>query len=734
MPIYLGEGLSFDDILLEPKYSEIGSRFNNQISFYQSFLPALKYPIMSANMDTITKSEMANKMWELGCLGIVHRFMSVEDQINELNKIEIGYKIPCIGTGKEQQERLDKIISNVPGIDYVLIDIAHGHSQNMINQIEYISGQYDNLKIIAGNIATYQGAIDLIRAGASILKIGVGPGCLGPGTRILMENGTYKNIEDISLHDKVINCNGVAVEVVGVKFSGFKKVYKYRNNNFYKETLVTGDHQHLCGDYSSTPNIFNDGCLSKTLDKLTHSKESKYKWSRIDEFKEKVCLLPKNIEFNIPESFNIELSNFAIANRNWKELINYPTITPSYDLGYIFGMFLGDGCSSIYKTKRNVKEKETRNTCGQLYWTLGLNEKTIAEKLSNSLNKVFGSFANTQLKYNRNTIKVYNQSNILARMFLDFGKKQEKNLPIKYWCKNIEYLKGLLDGLVDSDGTSPDKGSVDYRTSFGNTSSHLIELYIIAHKIVNKYFPSISVKPPTTGKLKNCNIDNCHESYVVRGVRDPELLLTKNYQISRIYSNIVKNEIIVPTYDIEVDCPTHSFIANNVIVHNSLCSTRVNTGCGVPQLTAIEEVKQAVKDIGKPIGIIADGGIKTAGDIIKALVFGADLIMIGNLLSGTNETPGKIYQDSNGMYKIFRGMASKSAQEDWKGFASSIEGEIKKVYLRGPVENIINELIANILSGMSYLNAKSLPELQKNVSYRKISQAGLRESVPHGLL
>ena len=162
----------------------------------------------------------------------------------------------------------------------------------------------------------------------------------------------------------------------------------------------------------------------------------------------------------------------------------------------------------------------------------------------------------------------------------------------------------------------------------------------------------------------------------------------------------------------------------------SMCTTRVITGCGVPQLTAISRCAQVARKANVPI--IADGGIRSSGDIVKALSSGAHTVMLGSLLSGTIETPG---ENEHGK-KLYRGMASKSAQESWRGGipkGMAAEGESIKVPIKGYVEDIINELCGGLRSGMTYLNANNLEELPLNAEFMEITPMGRNESVAHGL-
>jgi len=162
----------------------------------------------------------------------------------------------------------------------------------------------------------------------------------------------------------------------------------------------------------------------------------------------------------------------------------------------------------------------------------------------------------------------------------------------------------------------------------------------------------------------------------------------------------------------------------------SMCTTRIITGCGVPQLTAVAMcVLEAQKH---NVPVIADGGIKTSGDIVKAFAAGAQAVMLGSMLSGCLETPGEI----EGGRKRYRGMASKDAQVSWRGElpkGMAAEGEARWVPCKGSVENIIHELCGGVRSGMTYLNANSIAEITKNARFMEMTASGMMESKPHGL-
>ncbi|HHZ94729.1 MAG TPA: guanosine monophosphate reductase [Flavobacteriales bacterium] len=163
----------------------------------------------------------------------------------------------------------------------------------------------------------------------------------------------------------------------------------------------------------------------------------------------------------------------------------------------------------------------------------------------------------------------------------------------------------------------------------------------------------------------------------------------------------------------------------------SICSTRIQTGHGLPGLHTLFECSKTEKDV----SIIADGGIKSPGDIVKALAAGADFVMVGSLLSGTIETPGDVLHEPTGeTFKVYRGMASKDAQVSWRGKSSSNEGVSTTVPFRGPVRNILEDIKNGIRSGLSYSGARHLSEFQAKAKFVRQTNAGSVESSAHILL
>lgn len=176
----------------------------------------------------------------------------------------------------------------------------------------------------------------------------------------------------------------------------------------------------------------------------------------------------------------------------------------------------------------------------------------------------------------------------------------------------------------------------------------------------------------------------------------------------------------------------------------SICTTRVISGMGVPQVTAIMEVYKVSK--AKKIPVIADGGIKSSGDIVKALASGADTVMLGSLLAGTNESPGEKVTINGREFKKYRGMGSVAAmkeggaarygQEYVKGkekklIAEGVEGFVP---YKGALEDVVNQLVGGLRTGMYYTGVKNIEELKTKTRFQKITQASLIESYPHDIV
>jgi IMP dehydrogenase len=174
----------------------------------------------------------------------------------------------------------------------------------------------------------------------------------------------------------------------------------------------------------------------------------------------------------------------------------------------------------------------------------------------------------------------------------------------------------------------------------------------------------------------------------------------------------------------------------------SICTTRIVAGVGVPQLTAILEAVDEAQKRGIPI--IADGGIKYSGDIVKALAAGADCVMVGSLLAGTDESPGETYLYQGRTYKAYRGMGSVGAMARGSAdryFQQEVKDQLKlvpegiegQVPYKGPVGAVLHQLVGGLRAGMGYVGAANLTDLRNRARFIRISPAAARESHTHGV-
>jgi IMP dehydrogenase len=171
----------------------------------------------------------------------------------------------------------------------------------------------------------------------------------------------------------------------------------------------------------------------------------------------------------------------------------------------------------------------------------------------------------------------------------------------------------------------------------------------------------------------------------------------------------------------------------------SICTTRVIAGVGVPQFSAIQWVSPVCREHGIPL--IADGGLRYSGDVVKALAAGADVVMVGSMLAGTDESPGAIVRMQGRNYKEYRGMGSTAAMQKGSGdrYGQNSSGKLvpegveARIPYKGPLASVIFQLVGGVRSGMGYVGAANLQELREKVKFVRITSGGLRESHPHDI-
>jgi IMP dehydrogenase len=844
------EGLAFDDVLLVPAESEV---LPNDVSTRTRLTREIELaiPVVSAAMDTVTEARLAIALARAGGLGVIHRNLSIQDQVAEVDKVKrseagmivepvtlppdalvsealalmarfrisgvpitdadgilVGIltnrdlrfetdtaqpvhalmtsrdlvtapvgttlaeaeqilhrnrveKLPvvdadgrlrglitvkdiskrleypdatkdpqgrlrvgaAVGVGSDAVERADALVAQ--GVDVLVLDTAHGHSRSVVEMAAKLRARFD-VQLVAGNVATAEGAQALIAAGVDGLKAGVGPGCFAAGTRVLMADAMYKNIEDIRPGDRVINMQGDPVTVVGARCTGIREVVSSRHTAWYHETIVTPDHLHYVGDLSTaSPVSVQSSGYVRLLEKPTKGGATKLGWKAVSELDRTAFLAPRHVAFELADHLEIDLRDFAV--RKHKQLDRYITeIRESYELGYVFGAFLGDGDIHISRSRNSE--------AGRVGWTFGPSERRIARKFTQCLEVASGVRVSAQ---EGRVLRVYFYSLQWARLLSQFGKRDQKHLPARYLCGDPRYLHGLLDGLIDSDGYVEAGG----RLCFRNTSPRLIELFAVLCLLLHGSIPELRAERPSAGGLIGTHDEACRPSLRARlNATHAKRHLTDYQVVKRLESLPLRSAL--PVYDIEVDCPTHSFIADNVIVHNSICTTRVVAGVGVPQVTAVYDCARVCA--AEAVPLIADGGIRSSGDVAKAISAGADSVMLGSALAGTDEAPGDVIVVQGERYKEYRGMGSLGAMKA-RGFSKDryFQGDVEdvdelvpegiegRVPYKGPTQAVLHQLVGGLRQSMGYCGAATIAEMKEKTRFVRITAAGLLESHPH---
>ncbi len=459
--------LTFDDVHMVPQKSDIRSRKTGvDLSVrLQNTNITLGAPFIASPMDTVASPRLAIEIQRNNAgIAILHRYCDIETQRRAVEEVRsAGYHVgAAVGISGDYIERANAVIG--AGAQVICVDVAHGHHVLMEEALKKLRAEFPQIHIMAGNVATPEGYLDLSDWGANSVRLGVGSGCLGGNSLITMADGSFKKIYQIRVGDQVMDMHGTPRRVVGVKFSGLKSVVRIQTQKYYSPLLATPDHHFL-------------------------------------------------------------------TESGWE-------------------------CA------------------GALH---------------------------------KSTIK----------------------------------LKGVGNALI-------------------------------------------------------------------------------KYKFYRHYGK-------VHTYDIETDGPTHTFIANGVVVHNSICSTRVQTGHGYPMFQNILDVAA----VAKKAQIISDGGIRQYGDIVKALGAGADLVMMGSMFAGTDEAPGELVATEHGTRKTYRGMASKQSQTEWRGFHTSNEGVATTIPCKGPLKNVLDDMKNGVASGFSYSGAANAAELRSKAVFVEVSYASAVEATPH---
>lgn len=577
-------------------------------------------------------------------------------------------------------EALERISEMRKYIDAVVIDTAQGDSRFAFQTLENIKNAYEDLDVVVGNISSGASAKAIAAAGADGLKVGQGGGCFQAGTRVLMADASYKNIEDIKPGDRVINMHGNPVTVRKAWCTGTKPTMLLIHSNSPFCIGVTPDHRFWATQLSA--------------------QEATPSWRPIGEGEHQLQLLsPRAVQFGLPSSFDVEVGDERARS--------------GYELGYLFGFFLGSERAGVTDHDRVIIYLRPQNASAMF-------------KLSRAIEVATGEDPRVLRNDAGHPGGVELLSPAWAKLFTGFGEDDQRRLPSEYMCSDLGYLQGMSDGLLDANASGR-PGVLS-----GTSSPMIAELLYVLNLLLYGRPPQLDWR--TLGGLPNWEYSITTGSEALDGPENTTL-------VRNAYTCPGTSE--VPVYDIEVDCPTHSFVAGNTIVHNSICTTRIETGMGKPQVTAVYDCARAVEKYDIPV--CSDGGVTKKGDVSIAIAAGAHSVMMGRMFAGTDEAPGdKIVRSDGSTVMMYRGMGSASAIRDSSssrkryggsdGYDPLPEGVEAEIPYQGPVSVIISDITKALRKSMAYVGSKDIAEHRSDTTLVRITNSGLRESQPHDIV
>lgn len=717
---------------------------------------------------------------------------------DELGRLRVA---AAIGATGDYLERAEALINS--RADAIVVDTAHGHSSRVIEAVKKIKQKFPETEIIAGNIATGEAAKALVSVGVNAVKVGIGPGsiCLNSKALVLMYDNSIKQICDVKLGEKVITHLGRARQVTKTyrrKYQG--DMIEINVAGCPDKVQATPNHEFLAVTFDASEKLRSKSGAKYFFSKPKYNKG--LRWVRADELKKQdVLVVPKQkyeaetcffdlldavphynsdehniwgkkIGFNpnveshgkLSEKFGttkriIETiisgkrkvsDSLTLSVNEYLNEVNYQRILQPQKLNrYIF---LDANLMRLigYFTAEGYVVGNANNR--QLRFAFNENEVEFIEDVKQLVSKIFGYDKTAVRPTPRRAIEIIVSNHAIAKFFEWLMPKGavNKRLPDFVLNQSPENLRQFLIGALRGDGSLKDARRVGYKTASPHLAHQIAEVFARLG-----YLASVQSYEP-----KN---ESYSTSYYVRiggeqakrfAVEFPELNLDFPENIKHkqdvfadedyFYVAIRSVEILenqeLEVFNLEVE-EDHTYIANRVAVHN--CTTRVVTGAGVPQITAIIECVNAAKGSGVPV--IADGGVKFSGDVAKAIAAGADSVMIGSLFAGTEEAPGETILFQGRTFKTYRGMGSigamkrgssdRYAQEgtvsDSKYVPEGIEG---RVAYKGTLAEMVTQLVGGLRSGMGYTGCKNIKELQENAKFIRITSAGLRESHVHDVI
>ena len=707
----------------------------------------------------------------------------------------------AIGATGDYLERAAALIKS--RVDAIVIDTAHGHSSRVIEAVKQVKNKFPNIQIIAGNVATAEAAAALINVGVDAVKVGIGPGsiCLDENALILMDDNGVKKICDVKLNDKVITHRGRARkvtktyrrqyqgEMIEINVAGCPDVVRATpNHEFLAVTFdASGKTRSKNGAkyYFSKPK-FNKGLRWIRADKLKaqdvlaipkqkyeaeicffdlHDAVPHYSCDPNSIWGNKIGINPNRESYRqLSEKFEttnrvmesivrkkrLLVDSLSLAVNEYLDEIDYQRVLEPQKLNRF--IILDENLMRLigYFTAEGYIVGNPNNR--QLRFAFNENETDYCNDVKDLIGKIFGYDKTGFRQTPRHAVEVTIHNHAIAKFFEWLMPKGavNKRLPNFVLNQSPENLRHFLIGALRGDGCLKDARRIGYKTVSPHLAHQIAEVFMRLGYLasIQSYQPknknhSVSYYVRIGGaqaKKFAADLPELNLDFPANIVNRQDVFSDDEYFYAAIRSVKILENQELEVFNIEV-AEDHTYIANRVAVHN--CTTRVVTGAGVPQITAILECVKAAKDSGVPI--IADGGVKYSGDVSKAIASGANSVMIGSLFAGTEEAPGEVilYQGRN--FKTYRGMGSIGAMKQGSSDRYAQEGTVSdskyvpegiegRVAYKGTLADMVTQLVGGLKSGMGYTGCKNIEEMQTKARFVRITAAGLRESHVHDVI
>lgn len=717
---------------------------------------------------------------------------------DELGRLRVAAAIGATGDFLERAEALINA-----RVDAIVVDTAHGHSSRVIEAVKRIKSKFSDVEIVAGNIATAEATKALIDAGVDAVKVGIGPGsiCLNLKSLVLMYDNSIKRICDVQLGEKVITHLGRARRVTKTyrrKYQG--AMIEVNAAGCPDKIQATPNHEFLAVTFDVPEKLRSKNGAKYFFSKPKYNKG--LRWVRADELKKQdvlaiprqkyeteICFFDlldavphynsdehkiwsKKIGYNSnPESHGKLSEKFgttrqiikrivsgrrktvdtlSIAVNEYLDTVNYQRVLSPQKLNrYIF---LGENLMRLigYYTAEGYVVGNENNR--QMRFAFNENEIGFIEDVKNLVGAIFGYDKTTVRRTPRHAVEVIIHNHAIAKFFEWLLPKGavNKRLPDFVLNQSPENLRQFLIGALRGDGCLTDARRIGYKTASPHLAHQIAEIFARLGYLASVQSYEPKHKNHSTSyyvRIGGAQAKRFAEEFPELNLEITETIQHKQdvfadddyfYVAVRSIKTLENQELEVFNLEVEED---HTYIANRVAVHN--CTTRVVTGAGVPQISAIIECVAAAKDSGVPV--IADGGVKFSGDVAKAIASGADSVMIGSLFAGTEEAPGETILFQGRTFKTYRGMGSIGAMKQGSSDRYSQEGTVSeskyvpegiegRVAYKGTLAEMVTQLVGGLRSGMGYTGCKSIEELQTKARFVRITSAGLRESHVHDVI